>query len=176
MKAKSFFKLGLLAASVILVAACSKNPGGVDGGAPMNDADASAQGLGQMTHFAGQEPGESYTTQAPHNQLYLFTYDDSTLASKYLPSVNAQAEYMRSHSGARVLLAGHTDERGSREYNVALGERRANTVAQILYMAGVSRQQVRVVSYGKERPANYGHEESSHAQNRRVELTYEATR
>ncbi len=175
MKVKSFAKLGILAASIILVAACSKNPGSADG-AGVSDADAAAQGLGEMTHFAGQEPGESYTTQAPHNQLYLFSYDDSTLASKYLASVNAQADYLKSHPGARVLLAGHTDERGSREYNVALGERRANTVADILYMAGVSRQQVRVVSYGKERPANYGHDESSHAQNRRVEFTYEATR
>jgi peptidoglycan-associated lipoprotein len=177
MKAGSFYKLGLIAASMILVVACSKTPGSADGnGAGMGEGDASAQGLGQMTHFAGQEPGESYTTQAPHNQLYLFSYDDSTLASKYLPSVNAQAEYLKTHPGARVLIAGHTDERGSREYNVALGERRANTVADILRMAGVSRQQVRVVSYGKERPANYGHDEASHAQNRRVEFTYEATR
>lgn len=175
MKAGLFYKLGLLLAGVVLVTACSKAPGSADGAA-MNDADASAQGLGQMTPFAGQEPGESYTTKAPHNQLYLFSYDDSNLAPKYLPSVNAQAEYLKSHPGARVLLAGHTDERGSREYNVALGEHRANTVADILRMAGVSRQQVRVVSYGKERPANLGHDDASHAQNRRVEFTYEATR
>ncbi|WP_058534701.1 peptidoglycan-associated lipoprotein Pal [Legionella saoudiensis] len=174
MKAGSICKLGLLAASVLLVAACSKAPGMA--GAGVSDAGASAQGLGQFTRFAGQEPGESYTTQAPHNQLYLFSYDDSALNPKYLPSVNAQAEYLKSHSGARVLIAGHTDERGSREYNVALGERRANTVADILRMAGVSRHQMRVVSYGKERPINLGHDAESHAQNRRVEFTYEATR
>lgn len=175
MKAGSVYKLGLLVASVVLIAACSKTPGSANGAA-MSDADASAQGLGQMTHFAGQQPGESYTTRAPHNQLYLFSYDDSNLASRYLPSVNAQAEYLKSHPGAHVLLAGHTDERGSREYNVALGEHRANTVAEILRMAGVSRNQVRVVSYGKERPANLGHTDEDHAQNRRVEFTYEATR
>lgn len=175
MKARSLCKLGLLVASVILVAACSKAPGSAEG-TGVTEAEASAQGLGEFTHFSGQEPGESYTTQAPHNQLYLFSYDDSNLAPKYLPSINAQAEYLKTHSGARVLVAGHTDERGSREYNVALGERRANTVADILRMAGVSRQQVRVVSYGKERPINLGHDEGSHAQNRRVEFTYEATR
>lgn len=175
MKVKAFGKLGLVLASTVLAVACSKAPGSADG-AGMNEGDASAQGLGQMTHFAGQKEGESYTTQAPHNQLYLFSYDDSTLASKYLPSVNAQAEYLKTHPGAHVLLAGHTDERGSREYNVALGEHRANTVADILRMAGVSRQQVRVVSYGKERPANLGHTDEDHAQNRRVEFTYEATR
>ncbi|MBA2648737.1 MAG: peptidoglycan-associated lipoprotein Pal [Legionella sp.] len=175
MKVVSICKIGLLAASIVLVAACSKTPGSADG-APMGDAGATAEGLGQMTHFAGQEPGESYTTKAPHNQLYLFSYDDSNLAPKYLPSVNAQAEYMRSHPGARVMVAGHTDERGSREYNISLGEHRANTVADILRMAGVSRDQVRVVSYGKERPANLGHDDASHAQNRRVEFIYEATR
>ncbi|MFT4060009.1 MAG: peptidoglycan-associated lipoprotein Pal [Legionella sp.] len=175
MKAGSFCKLGLLAASVVFVAACSKAPGSADG-VGVSEAGASAQGLGQFTHFAGQEPGESYTTKAPHNQLYLFAYDDSNLNPKYLPSVNAQAEYLKSHVGARVLIAGHTDERGSREYNVALGEHRANTVAGILRMAGVGRQQIRVVSYGKERPINLGHDEASHAQNRRVEFTYEATR
>ncbi len=174
MKAGSLSKLGVILASVVLVTACSKKFGST--GAGMGDGEMAANGLGQFTHFAGQEAGESYTTQAPHNQLYLFSYDNSTLAAKYLPSINAQAEYLKNHSGARVLVAGHTDERGSREYNVALGEHRANTVADILYMAGVNRSQVRVVSYGKERPANYGHDAASHAQNRRVEFTYEATR
>lgn len=176
MKAGSFYKLGLVVAGAVLVAACSKSPGSADGTVIDESGGASAQGLGQMTQFSGQEPGESYTTQAPHNQIYLFSYDDSNLAPKYLPSVNAQAEYLKTHPGARVLVAGHTDERGSREYNVALGEHRANTVADILRMAGVNRQQVRVVSYGKERPINLGHDDGSHAQNRRVEFTYEATR
>jgi peptidoglycan-associated lipoprotein len=167
------FKWGLVVASIVLAASCSKNLGGANGA--MGE-DTSSQGLGQFTHFAGQEAGESYTTQAPHNQLYLFSYDNSSVASKYLPSLHAQANYLKSHAGARVLLSGHTDERGSREYNIALGENRANSVAQILRMAGVSRDQMRVVSYGKERPINLGHLDSDHAQNRRVEFTYEATR
>lgn len=173
MKVRSFLKLGLISASLLLLASCSKAPGAADG---MSADGLSAHGLGQFGQFAGQEPGESYTTQAPHNQRYLFSYDDSNLKPKYKPSLMAQADYLSSHPGARVLLAGHTDERGSREYNIALGERRANTVAELLQMAGVSRQQMRVVSYGKERPANFGHDESDHLQNRRVELTYEATR
>ena len=173
MNTRSFLKLGLVAASVILLASCSKTPGSADGS---ENGGAQAHGLGQLNHFAGQEAGEMYTTQAPHNQIYLFSYDNSTLAPKYIPSVNAQASYLKSNSGAHVLIAGHTDERGSREYNVALGEHRAITVAELMRMAGVSRQQIRVVSYGKERPANLGHDDASHAQNRRVELTYEATR
>lgn len=176
MKAKSFLKLGLFFASIILLASCSKTPGSANGAGMMDGGDASAHGLGQFSHFAGQEPGESYTTQAPHNQRYLFAYDDSNLASKYIDSLNAQSDYLKSNPGASVLIAGHTDERGSREYNIALGERRANAVAQLMRMAGVSPQQIRVVSYGKERPANFGHDEASHLQNRRAELTYESTR
>lgn len=174
MNIKSCLKMGLVVASVVLLASCSKHHGGA--GTGFDDGDASAHGLGQFTRFAGQEPGESYTTQAPHNQRYLFSYDDSNLASKYMDSLSAQSEYLKSHPGAHVLLAGHTDERGSREYNVALGERRANTVADLMRREGVSRDQIRTVSYGKERPANFGHDESDHLQNRRVELTYESTR
>ena len=172
MKAKSF-KLGLVAAGIALLAACSKTPGSADG---FGESGTSAHGLGGFTRFAGQEQGESYTTQAPHNQRYLFAYDDSSFAPKYKPSLMAQADYLKSHPGARILLAGHTDERGSREYNVALGERRADTVADLLRMAGVSRHQMRIVSYGKERPLYMGHDAEAHKQNRRVELTYEATR
>ncbi|KTD21966.1 Peptidoglycan-associated lipoprotein precursor [Legionella londiniensis] len=170
---KSFAKWGMIFASLLLVVSCAKKTGYAE---DVSDDGVSAQGIGETARFAGQEEGESYTTKAPHNQVYLFAYDDATLAAKYIPSVNAQAEYLKSHPGARILLAGHTDERGSREYNVALGERRANTVAQLMRMAGVDRSQIRVVSYGKERPVYFGHDEASHRQNRRVELIYEATR
>ncbi len=175
MNARSFLKKGIIVTSMILLVACSKHSHNNAMGAG-GDVDMQANGLGQSGGFAGQEVGESYTTQAPHNQVYLFSYDDSQLASKYIPSANAQAEYMKSHTGARILIAGHTDERGSREYNVALGERRANTVAEIMRMAGVPSQQMRIVSYGKERPVYFGHDDAAHRQNRRVELTYEATR
>lgn len=172
MKLKSIAKVALVTTCVLMAASCSKTRGP---GAFGEDA-LTAHGLGLGDRFAGQDAGEMYTTQAPHNQIYLFSYDGSTLASKYVASVNAQATYLHAHPGARILIAGHTDERGSREYNVALGERRANAVAEIISMAGIDREQMRVVSYGKERPVNLGHDDASHAQNRRVELTYEATR
>lgn len=167
-------KRTLLVGALILTAACSKSPAGLDGS--YGDDGVSVNGLGRFAHFPGQRAGESYTTKAPHNQLYLFSYDNSVLDSRYEPSLHAQAEYMKSHPGARVLIAGHTDERGSREYNVALGERRANSVADVLRDDGVSSRQMRVVSYGKERPINMGHDAESHAQNRRVEFIYEATK
>ena len=170
----SMLKKGLIATSLILLVACSKHP--VNTAVSGSEDGLQANGLGQSGGFAGQEVGESYTTQAPHNQVYLFNYDDSNLAPKYIPSANAQAEFLKSHPGARVLIAGHTDERGSREYNIALGERRANTLAEVMRMAGVNEQQLRIVSYGKERPVYFGHDDAAHRQNRRVELTYESTR
>jgi peptidoglycan-associated lipoprotein len=175
MKARSFITWGLIAAGIVLLTSCSK-PLGTAQEAGIADGEAYSRGLGQFSRFTGQEPGESYTTQAPHNQIYLFSYDDSSFNPKYRASLDAQAAYIKNHPGARILLAGHTDERGSREYNIALGERRANTVAELLRLAGVTREQFRIVSYGKERPINFGHGEASHLQNRRVELTYEATR
>ena len=174
MRVNHFVKLGLITASMLFMASCSKLHHHADGLG--ENGVATAFGLGQLSRFSGQQAGEMYTTQAPHNQVYRFEYDNSELSNKYVASVNAQANYLKSHPHARVLLAGHTDERGSREYNVALGERRAHTVAEIIRLSGVSSKQLRIVSYGKERPANLGHDDESHAQNRRVELTYEETR
>jgi peptidoglycan-associated lipoprotein len=84
--------------------------------------------------------------------------------------VAAHAAYLTKFPTARVRLEGHTDERGSREYNIGLGERRAQTVRKALMLQGVSEAQITTVSYGEERPAVEGSDESAHAQNRRVEL------
>lgn len=171
MKNGRFVKYGIIAASAVLFAACSSTS------SFNKDRDGmSSNGLGMSGGFPGQEAGEMYTTQAPHDQVYLFAYDDSYVNEKYMDSIHAQARYIKANPGARVAVDGHTDERGSREYNIALGERRANSIASILLRDGVNRNQLKVVSYGKERPANLGHDESSRAQNRRAELTYEATK
>lgn len=163
---------GLLFITVLFLASCSKHTTDAND----DDANTQAHGLGSFSRFGGQEAGESYTTKAPHNQTYLFAYDNSSFAPKYRASLEAQAEFLNTHPNARIMLAGHTDERGSREYNIALGERRANSVRTILRGVGVNANQIRVVSYGKERPVYEGHDDSAHRQNRRVELIYEATR
>ena len=160
-----------------LLASCSSKLPNSD--VPVRDAGKSgvmASGLGRHANFSRQEKGEVYTTQAPRNQIYLFAYDNAKVAAKYLPSINAQARYLQQHPGAFIMLAGHTDSRGSREYNIALGERRANAVEQLFRLAGVSRKQIRVVSYGQERPVAYNQDAASYRLNRRVELTYEALR
>ena len=86
--------------------------------------------------------------------------------------VAAHAKYLASHQGARVRLEGHTDERGSREYNIGLGERRAQAVRRALLLQGATDAQISTVSYGAERPAVAGHDEAAWAKNRRVEIVY----
>ena len=86
--------------------------------------------------------------------------------------VAAHAGYLVKFPSARVRLEGHTDERGSREYNIGLGERRAQAVRRALMLQGVADAQITTVSYGEERPAVEGTDESAHAQNRRVELVH----
>ena len=88
------------------------------------------------------------------------------------PIIEAHAGYLAAHPNARVILEGHTDERGSREYNLALGERRSIAVRQMMTVLGVSPDQIQVVSYGEEKPAAEGHDEEAWRLNRRVEITY----
>lgn len=105
-------------------------------------------------------------------RVIYFDYDSSEIRPADLSVVEAHARYLLNTPGAGILLEGHTDERGSREYNVALGERRGLAVAQVMQLLGVPAAQLRTVSYGEERPAVDGQGESVWQQNRRVELSY----
>ncbi len=103
------------------------------------------------------------------NVVY-FDYDSSEIRPEYDAVVSAHAAYLSKYPNARVRLEGHTDERGSREYNIGLGERRAQTVRRALMLQGVAEGRIATVSYGEERPAVEGADEAAYAQNRRVEL------
>jgi peptidoglycan-associated lipoprotein len=109
----------------------------------------------------------SYTT------VY-FDFDKANIRPDAYATLKAHAVYLSTNAGARLRLDGHADERGTREYNLALGERRAKAAASYLSANGASRSQLEVVSYGEERPAAMGSNESSWAKNRRVELKYTA--
>lgn len=172
---KRAIRISFVTASLFLIAACSHQPMGSGFGRD-NASTTSAYGINGMARFGQAMEGEEYTTRAPHNQVWLFNFDDDHLNEKYMPALEAQANYLHSHPNARILLSGHTDLRGSREYNVALGERRAKSVARLLRKNGVKRSQYRIVSYGKERPVDLDYNETAHQKNRRVELIYEATR
>lgn len=105
-------------------------------------------------------------------RTFHFDYDSSSIASKDYTALKAHAAYLSKNPGARVRVEGHTDERGTREYNLALGERRAKTVAVFLTSNGAKSGQLEVISYGEENPVATGESESAWAQNRRVELEY----
>lgn len=105
-------------------------------------------------------------------RVVYFEFDSSAIADSYMPLLQAHAEYLSSNSGTSITIEGHCDERGTREYNIALGERRADAVRRVLMANGVSANQIKVVSYGEERPALLGHDESAWSKNRRSELMY----
>ncbi len=102
-----------------------------------------------------------------------FDLDSSDLAQSDFATLNAHANYLAQNGAAHVTLTGHTDERGTREYNMALGERRAKSVQTYLLTNGAHADQIDVVSYGKEKPVNEGHDEAAWAENRRVEIGYD---
>lgn len=106
------------------------------------------------------------------NRVVYFDYDSSSVRVEDQATLTAHSAYLGTHPNVTIRLVGHTDERGSREYNLALGERRALAIRQILMLQGASLEQFQVASFGEERPAVEGHDESSWAQNRRVELVY----
>lgn len=105
-------------------------------------------------------------------RIVYFAYDSSEISPEYVAVVAAHAAYLVKYPAAKIRLEGHTDERGSREYNIGLGERRAQTVRKALMLQGVAEAQIMTVSYGEERPAADGSDEAAYSQNRRVELVH----
>lgn len=106
------------------------------------------------------------------NRVVYFEYDSSSVRQEDVVVLEAHAAYLGENSNVTIRVVGHTDERGSREYNLALGERRALAIRQILMLQGASIQQFQVTSFGEERPDVEGRDESAWGQNRRVELLY----
>jgi len=101
-----------------------------------------------------------------------FDFDRNEVRDEFRDVIKAHADFLSSNPGARVTVEGHADERGTREYNIGLGDRRAGAVRQLLVLQGASSSQVETVSYGEERPAAMGHDEAAWDQNRRAEIVY----
>lgn len=106
------------------------------------------------------------------NGIFYFDFDQAIVKRTGHEELDKHASVLAGDRYLRVRLEGHADERGTREYNLALGERRANAVSAYLVAQGASRSQIEVISYGEEKPANAGHDESAWGQNRRVEIVY----
>jgi peptidoglycan-associated lipoprotein len=119
---------------------------------------------------------DSATTGAmgPSNvpRILYFDYDSYVIKPEYQPLIESHARFLKSNNGRRVVLEGHTDERGGREYNLALGQRRAEAVRRALNLLGVPDSQMEAVSLGEEKPATSGSDESAWSQNRRAEIAY----
>ena len=144
----------------------STNPNGEGAstsGAPLG-ADANGMGAGAQ---GAAGPGGS-----AESRIIYFDFDKSDIKPEFAAIVSANAQYLTAHPGAKLKLEGNTDERGTREYNIGLGERRAQAVRRALMLQGASENQLTTVSFGAERPAVEGDDESAWAKNRRVELVY----
>ena len=145
-------------------------------GSELSETEA-AEGTGVSTYGADEsETSAMSALDDPQSKLYIrtiyFEYDSSEIQLDYRSIVEAHADYLVANPNTVITLEGHADERGSREYNLALGERRALAVRQQMIVLGVASSQIRTVSYGEERPALDGHDDSSWSKNRRVEIIY----
>jgi peptidoglycan-associated lipoprotein len=105
-------------------------------------------------------------------RLVFFDFDQYTVRAEFIPLLEGHARFLAADRQRRVALEGHTDERGGREYNLALGQKRAEAVRRSLALMGVQDAQMEAVSFGEEKPASAGSDEAAHSQNRRVELVY----
>ncbi len=114
------------------------------------------------------DPGSSLSKR----KIY-FEYDSSQVLKEFFPVIEAHAQYLMARPNQRIVLTGHSDERGTREYNIALAEQRAKSVFKMLQLIGVMSNQVDIVSYGEEKPDAMGHDSHSFALNRRVEIVYQ---
>lgn len=179
MKPMHLFAVAVLALGL---AACQKpkqvKPEGEAPAATTEAGGASTSGIGSESAGAGSDAGTTLTAQQQAladlkaKSVVYFDYDSSEIRAEYIDVVAAHAAYLVKYPAARVRLEGHTDERGSREYNIGLGERRGQAVRRALMLQGVAEAQLATVSYGEERPAVEGSEEAAYAQNRRVELVH----
>ncbi len=176
-----------LAVAIALTGCASKKPATTAAGtgtvtSNSGTTGANTSGAGSTTGLSGAELEAANAANAAAAALRTalttrvvnFDYDSSQLSQKDFATLNAHARYLAQTNGAKVTLAGHTDERGTREYNMALGERRALAVQTFFLTNGVSQSQLDTVSYGKEVPVNEMTSESAWAENRRVEIKYDA--
>ena len=152
--------------------------GTVDGGtsgADVSGVDTSGEtGVIAIEDTAPMTPREllEQTEGALSNRTIYFEYDSAKLSDESLAILEQHGDFVAGNGEVEVRLEGHADERGSREYNIALGDRRAQSVRRVLLFQGASTDQIDTVSYGEEQPAVEGHDEAAWARNRRVELIY----
>lgn len=181
---KSGFRIAFAFALVVFLAACAGgsalkggNVGGEQGAAPAAEGGAGgaetggAGGGGVQGEALGGSQG-AMGAERPEKMRVYFAFDSSAIDADNRIIVEQHAAYLMANPSLKVSLQGNTDERGTREYNLALGERRASSVERMLRVLGVSSDRITTISYGEEQPVAMGHDESSWRLNRRVEIVY----
>ena len=134
------------------------------------DAAAAAAAKSTVATVKAGDSADANTAGWPAKRVVYFDFDSFVLRDDAKPVVDGHAKVLVANKARKLMIEGHTDERGGREYNLALGQKRAEAVAKSLVLLGATDAQVEAVSFGKERPADEGHDESSWAKNRRAEL------
>lgn len=139
--------------------------------------DRTATQAGADTKGAGQQSVSANPLTDPNNILskrsVYFDLDKYDVKAEYKPMVEAHAKYLTGNKGAKVAVQGNTDERGSREYNIALGNNRANSVRKMMNVFGASDSQIEVISFGEDKPRAACHDESCWKENRRADIVYQ---
>ena len=166
-------KILALLASVVLVSACAQDQdisSGSSGTGTVSSTTGSSSGSGTSTGVGSSalEPGSKEEFIAEVGDRVFFGYDKSDLTPSAQSTLDGQALWLQKYPSVRVTVEGHCDERGTREYNLALGERRANAAREYLISLGVNPNRAKTISFGKERPAIPGSNENAYAQNRRA--------
>ena len=178
-----YLALPLLTVSLVMTGCANRKPAAniEAGNNPNGSTTVNTDGLSEDAALNAQNlNGASSKGVTAANKAFLakrvvhFDYDSSDLSNEDYQTLQAHAQFLMANANSRLALTGHTDERGTREYNMALGERRAKAVQSYLVTNGVNAGQLEAVSYGKEMPINAGHNEAAWKENRRVELNYEA--
>jgi peptidoglycan-associated lipoprotein len=157
-----FKKLLCLMAAVVLVSACDSM--GSDDGSGNGAGGAGAMG----SKMGAAHPGTQEDLVVNVGDRIFYSFNESTLSSEAQATLDRQAAWLKKYGSVKVTIEGHCDERGTREYNLALGERRATAVKNYLVAAGIPASRISTISYGKERPAVVGSNEAAWAQNRRA--------
>ncbi len=169
-------KLLLSAILLGLLSACASTSDKGQSAASVEDKSLGQQ-AGASTQGADKQSMAMDPLKDPNNILskrsVYFDYDSYSVKDEYKPMVEAHAQYLKQNSKAKAFIQGNADERGSREYNLALGQKRAESVRKVMNVLGVSDNQIETVSFGEEKPKAEGHDEASFAQNRRADIVYQ---
>lgn len=176
---RQFLTYLVLISVVLTLGGCNFGPVKSDADEEVtDDRDAEAMQEDEDQRFSGDlgraaQMEELNDPDSPlSKRVIYFDFDSSKITNEQREVIDAHADFLSRNPDVEVVLEGHTDERGTREYNLALGERRAQSVEQLLQVQGVSTDQIQVISFGEERPAALEHDESAWRLNRRVEILY----